>query len=186
MHLRTVRFKKSFKPDGNVKTILGKKPMERYSMKAESQSSLATGSEDPSRSKYYVAFRIDNISSTCLCVGIQEEGADLEKDSFEFKMSFQLNCKNGDIMRVGQQKKYVTPEMATVHNGSIVGMMVNLYDGEISFAIDGTFCGIASKDKRLKMGKFYACVLLMNSEDKVTMLNPDSVRQASHGYELIF
>lgn len=59
-------------------------------------------------------------------------------------MSFLLNCRNGDLMRIGAQKKYVSPEVATVHNGSIVGMMVNLYDGELSFAIDDKFCGIAS------------------------------------------
>lgn len=147
---------------------------------------MTTGGEDPSRSKFYVAFRIDCLSSTCLCVGIQQEGADLEKDSFEHKMSFQLNCRNGDLMRIGTQKKYVAPEVATVQNGSIVGMMVNLYDGELSFAIDDKFCGVASKDKRLKMGKFYTCILLLNAEDRVTLLNPDSVRQASHGYELIF
>lgn len=99
--MRTARIKQDFKSDGNVKTVLGKKVMERYSMKAEAQSSLETGGEDPSRSKFYVAFRIDNLASTCVCVGIQEEGADLEKDSFEYKMSFQLNCRNGDIMRIG-------------------------------------------------------------------------------------
>lgn len=106
--------------------------------------------EDPSRSKFYVAFRIDNLASNCVCVGIQQEGADLEKDSFEFKQSFQLNCKNGDVMRIGTQKKYVTPEMATIQNGSIIGMMVNMHDGELSFAVDDKFCGVASKDKRLK------------------------------------
>ena len=93
--------KSSFKSDGNVKTVLGKKAMERYSLKAEAQNGLTAGGDDPSRSKYYVAFRIDNLASTCVCVGIQEEGADLEKDSFEHKMSFQLNCRNGDIMRIG-------------------------------------------------------------------------------------
>lgn len=65
-------------------------------------------------------------------------------------------------------------------------MMVNMHEGELSFAIDDKFCGFASKDKRLKQGKFYACILLMNPEDQVTLLNPETVRQASHGFNHIF
>lgn len=96
---RTAKIMANAKYDGDVKTILATEPMEKFSNKAEASNSL--DSEDPSKSKFYVAFRIDNIASNCLCVGIQQEGANLEKDSFEFKQSFLLNCKNGDVMRIG-------------------------------------------------------------------------------------
>lgn len=43
---------------------------------------------DPNFSKYITLFSIDNMESSCVCVGIQQEGGDLEKDSFNFRYGF--------------------------------------------------------------------------------------------------
>mmetsp|Transcript_5756 Transcript_5756/g.9857 ORF Transcript_5756/g.9857 Transcript_5756/m.9857 type:complete len:173 (-) Transcript_5756:724-1242(-) len=56
-------------------------------------------------------------------------------------------------------------------------------EGEISFTVDGKNYGPASKDKRLKSGKYYAAVLLMSKKDKVTIVNPRKITQSSLGYE---
>ena len=59
--------------DGNVKTVLGTIPME----KLQDQDN-----------RYFMLFQIDNIVSTCVCIGIQQEGGDLEKDSFSYRYTF--------------------------------------------------------------------------------------------------
>lgn len=48
-------------------------------------------------------------------------------------------------------------------------------EGELSFIIDGKNCGVASRDRRLKTGKYFAAVLLHNKEDRVTLMNPRTV-----------
>ena len=131
-------------------------------------------------SKYFVAFRIDKIASQCLCVGIQKEGANLDKDSYEYRHGFVLNCRNGDVYRLGQRKGYTTEPIT---NGSTVGLMLNMKDAELSFIIDGKNCGIASGDRRLRSGRYRAAILLMSKEDKVTLLNPRTIQHAQLGYE---
>ena len=131
-------------------------------------------------SKYFIAFRIDSIASQCLCVGIQKEGGDLEKDSFEYRHGFVLNCRNGDVYRLGQRKGY-THESIT--NGSTIGVMLNMKDAELSFIIDGKNCGVASRDRRLRSGQYRAAVLLMSKDDKVTLVNPRTIHHAQLGYE---
>ena len=56
--------------------------------------------------------------------------------------------------------------------GCRVGVMLDMWNGELKFTIDDRDCGSASKDKRLKQGKYYAAILLMTKEDKVTLVNP--------------
>jgi len=60
-----------------------------------------------------------------------------------------------------------------------------MFDGEISFLIDGKNCGVASKDKRLKQGKYYAAILLLGKKDRVTLTNPRKVMESQLGYELL-
>ena len=85
---RTACLKPDAEKDSFVKTVMGTCPLER-------REKL-----DPSASKYYVLLNIDNIDSTCICIGIQQLGGDLEKDSFKFRYGFQLNCSNGDVFRL--------------------------------------------------------------------------------------
>lgn len=56
-------------------------------------------------------------------------------------------------------------------------------EGELSFVVDGKNCGVASRDRRLKQGKYYAAILLMSPEDKITLLSPRKVQMAYHGYQ---
>ena len=70
-----------------------------------------------------------------------------------------------------------------ITNGSRIGVMLNMWDGELQFQIDGVNCGPASKDKRLKQGSYFAAVLLMNKTDTVTMLNPRKLTKANLAYE---
>ena len=51
-------------------------------------------------SKNYVLFHVKYIESSCLCVGIQQVGGDLEKDSFNYRYGFKFNYKNGDAFNV--------------------------------------------------------------------------------------
>ena len=51
-------------------------------------------------------------------------------------------------------------------------------EGELSFVIDGKNCGVASRDRRLKQGKYYAAILLMSAEDRITLLSPRVVQMA--------
>jgi len=64
--------------------------------------------------------------------------------------------------------------------------MLDMWNGELKFTIDGRDCGTASKDKRLKQGKYYAAILLMSKEDKVTLVNPRKLSQAAAGYRSLF
>ena len=107
---------------------------------------------------------------------MQQQGADLERDSFDYRYGFQLNCRNGDVSRLGQRKEYAHSE--TITSGSNIGVLLNMQDGEIQFSIDGKNCGTASKDKRLKQGKYFAAILLMSKKDRVTLLNPRKVLQS--------
>jgi len=93
----------------------------------------------------------------------------LEKDSFNFRYGFQINCRNGDVYRLGQRKEYTHEVIAA---GSTIAVMLNMKDGELSFVIDGKNCGVASRDRRLKQGKYFAAILLLSKDDKVTMMNP--------------
>lgn len=86
--------------DGDVKTVLGTFAMERHMPPSEDEMTLDVDLV-PQSNKYYMVFKIDNIGSQCLCVGIQQVGADLEKDSFRYRYGFQLNCRNGDLYRLG-------------------------------------------------------------------------------------
>lgn len=138
-------------------------------------------------SKYYVLYHVEHIESSCLCVGIQQVGGDLEKDSFNHRYGFQFNCKNGDVFRLGQQKPYcdLSNEKYTIDNGSTVGIMLDMKEGEICFTVNGVNCGPASKDKRLKQGVYYSAILMMSKLDRVTLLNPRKVQNAALGYELM-
>ena len=55
--------------------------------------------------------------------------------------------------------------------------------GELSFIIDGKNCGVASRDRRLKEGKYYAAILLMSAEDKITLASPRKFQMAQQGYQ---
>jgi hypothetical protein len=50
-----------------------------------------------------------------------------------------------------------------------------MWEGELSFSIDGKSCGIASNDKRLKSGKYYVSVILGSVDDQVSILNPRTI-----------
>ena len=43
---------------------------------------------DEKFSKYITLFSIDKMESSCVCVGIQQVGGDLERDSFNFRYGF--------------------------------------------------------------------------------------------------
>ena len=116
----------------------------------------------PQFSRYISLFTVNNTASTCLCVGIQQEGGDLEKDSFNFRYGFQLNCVNGSVFRLAQPKEYTT---AKFEKNCVVGVALDMYDGELSFTLDGRNLGVASKDKRLQRGKYYAAILLLGAAD---------------------
>ena len=73
---RTATINPYFATDGNVKTVLGTHAMER-------PQTLEEGS-----GKYYMLFQLEAIGSKCVCVGIQQEGGDLEKDSFDYRYGF--------------------------------------------------------------------------------------------------
>lgn len=133
-----------------------------------------------------MVFNIDSIDSKCVCVGIQQQGGDLEKDSFDFRYGFQLNCVNGDICRLGQTKDYVSIYKTPISNGTRIGVLLDMWNGSLSFTIDGVNCGVASKDKRLKQGKYFPAILLMNSDDKITFVNPRLLSKASLGYQTMF
>ena len=87
------------------------------------------------------------------------------------------------MFRLEQRKAYTTTK---IFDGSVIGVMLSMDKGQLSFTIDGKNQGIASQDKRLKMGKYFAAVLLLNAEDRVTLVNPRQVQQASIGYERLF
>ena len=55
---RTARIKADAQKDNLVKTVMGTYPLERREK------------DDPSASKYYVLLNVDEIDSTCICVGI--------------------------------------------------------------------------------------------------------------------
>ena len=40
-----------------------------------------------------------------------------------------------------------------------------MWDGELSFSVNGTNCGLASEDKRLKSGKYHISVALGGDGD---------------------
>jgi hypothetical protein len=61
-----------------------------------------------------------------------------------------------------------------------------MWNGSLSFSIDGVDCGVASKDKRLKQGKYFPAILLMNKEDKISFMNPRQLSKASLGYQTMF
>jgi len=61
-----------------------------------------------------------------------------------------------------------------------------MWNGELKFTIDGVDCGVASKDKRLKQGKYFSAILLMNNEDKITFVNPRNLSKVSLGYQTLF
>ena len=82
----------------DAKTILGSVGMQRFSPNELPNSGVV----QTRSSKYYILFHVKHIESSCLCVGIQQHGADLEKDSFNYRYGFQFNCKNGDVFRLGQ------------------------------------------------------------------------------------
>ena len=90
---RTAQISPDSEEDGNVKTVLGTFAMERHKTEGEEGSAK--------KGKYLVVFQIDNIGSQCLAVGVQQVGGDLEKDSFEHRHGFQINCRNGDVFRLG-------------------------------------------------------------------------------------
>ena len=70
-----------------------------------------------------------------------------------------------------------------ITNGTRIGVLLNMHDGELQFTIDGVNCGQASKDKRLKQGTYFAAILMMNKTDSVTMLNPRKLTKANLAYE---
>jgi len=82
-------------------------------------------------SKFYMLFKLNSIDSKCVCVGIQQQGGDLEKDSFDYRYGFQLNCNNGDICRLGQRKEYINLAKHPITDGSTIGVMLNMWDGEL-------------------------------------------------------
>lgn len=73
---------------------------------------------------------------------------------------------------MGQRKGY-THEPIT--NGSTIGVMLNMKDAELSFIVDGKHCGVATRDRRLKSGKYYAAISVTSKDDKVTLLNPREI-----------
>ena len=73
---RTATINPYFPTDGNVKTVLGTHPMER------------PATEEDGNGKFYMLFQLESIGSKCVCVGIQQQGGDLEKDSFDFRYGF--------------------------------------------------------------------------------------------------
>lgn len=46
-----------------------------------------------------------------------------------------------------------------------------MFNGELSFTLDGKDLGVASRDKRLQRGKYFAAILLMGIEDQVTLVH---------------
>ena len=176
---RTVQIDPEFKEDGFVKTVLGNCSMEKF-VPTPSEEEMGIKKE----SKFMIMFSLDKVDSSCVCVGIQQVGADLEKDSFEFRYGFQLNCKNGDICRLSQRKEYVTTEV--IESGCQIGVLLDMDNGELSFTLDGKNLGVASRDKRLKQGKYYAAVLLMSKKDVVTMVHPKKVLRSQVGFERLF
>ena len=73
---RTATINPYFQTDGNVKTVLGTYGFERPQ------------NEEDGPSKFYMLFHLDKIGSKCVCVGIQQQGGDLEKDSFDYRYGF--------------------------------------------------------------------------------------------------
>jgi hypothetical protein len=63
---------------------------------------------------------------------------------------------------LAQPKEY-TP--AKFEKNCVVGVALDMYDGELSFTLDGRSLGVASRDKRLQRGTYYAAVLLLGAED---------------------
>jgi len=53
------------------------------------------------------------------------------------------------LYRLTQPKDY---SQEKVLDGAIVGILLNMWNGELSFTLDGVSLGIASKDKRLRTG----------------------------------
>ena len=86
-----------------------------------------------------------------------------------------MNCRNCDVYRLGQRKEYAHE---AIGDGSTIGIMLDMERGELSFIIDGKNCGVASRDRRLKEGKYYAAILLMSAEDKITLLSPRKFQMA--------
>jgi hypothetical protein len=93
---------------------------------------------------------------------------------------------NGDICRLGQTKEYVSIFKSPISKGAKIGVLLDMWNGELKFTIDGVDCGVASKDKRLKQGKYFPAILLMNNEDKITMVNPRNLSKVSLGYQTLF
>jgi hypothetical protein len=63
---------------------------------------------------------------------------------------------------LAQPKEYTS---AKFEKNCVVGVALDMWDGALSFTLDGRNLGIASKDKRLQRGKYYAAVLLLGKED---------------------
>lgn len=63
---------------------------------------------------------------------------------------------------MAQPKEYTA---AKFEKNCVVGVALDMYDGELSFTLDGRNLGVASKDKRLQRGKYYAAILLLGAED---------------------
>jgi hypothetical protein len=63
---------------------------------------------------------------------------------------------------LSQPKEYTT---AKFEKNCVVGVALDMYDGELSFTLDGRNLGVASKDKRLQRGKYYAAILLLGAAD---------------------
>jgi len=84
---------------------------------------------------------------------------------------------------LAQPKEYTT---AKFEKNCVVGVALDMYDGVLSFTLDGRNLGVASKDKRLQRGKYYAAILLLGAADQVTLVHQRKVHQASMGYELLF
>ena len=119
-------------------------------------------------------------------MGVQQEGADWERSAavIEQRLGVLLNCANGTASGLGVSKHHqIDPETAS---SCLVGVLFDMWQGEISFTRNGEALGTPIVDKRLKQGKYVAAILLSSPGDSATLVNPRKVMQASLGYELLF
>ena len=123
--------------------------------------------------RYYFEIRI--LAGNLFKIGVCRKNAPYEKafsDSLEGWALFNGEMRHGSNVDGEKLKGLPDKSYSKTEPGDVIGVLVDMIEGKISYSKNGTFLGLAFEDAEIATGELYPAVATIKEQDEFEVSYP--------------